>query len=41
MTDGFDATAVTYIDDGTGIEPEDIESDGQITEPFGSVPQLL
>jgi hypothetical protein len=34
MTDGFDATAVAYIDDGTGIEPEDIESDGQITEPF-------
>jgi len=34
MTDGSDATAVPYIDDGTGIEPEDIESDGQITEPF-------
>ena len=34
MTDGSDATAVPYIDDGTGIEPEDIESDSQITEPF-------
>jgi hypothetical protein len=34
MTDGSEATAVPYIDDGTGIEPEDIESDGQITEPF-------
>jgi Protein of unknown function DUF262 len=34
MIDGSDATAVTYIDDGTGIEPEDTESEGQITEPF-------
>jgi len=34
MTDDSDATAVTYIDDGTGIEPEDLESDGEITEPF-------
>ena len=34
MTDASDATAVPYIDDGTGIEPEDIESDSQITEPL-------
>jgi hypothetical protein len=36
MTDDPTAVVTTFIDDdtGTGIEPEDTESEGQITEPF-------
>jgi hypothetical protein len=34
MTDDSADAVVPYIDDGTGIEQEEIESEGQITQPF-------